>query len=109
MDSMNEELEKQRAAEQGGANGQANNAENGGEKEYTPPNPSDVEAGNHTANPSAAYGTFATPPSSATTTTSSTSAVYAPPPPVESPLNNVQTAPTAPFVSIVTNIDTDID
>jgi hypothetical protein len=105
---MNEELEKQRAAEQGGE-ANTTNAENGGEKEYTPPNPSDVEAGNHTANPSAAYGTFATPPSSATTTTSSTAVYAPPPPPVESPLNNVQTAPTAPFVPIVTNIDTDID
>ena len=106
MDGMNEELEKQRQAEQGGPNGA--NVEGGGDKEYTPPNPADVEAGNHTANPAAAYGTFAAPDANSKTTSSS-AAVYAPPPPpVESPLTNTVPAPT-PYVPTVTNIDTDID
>eukprot|EP01034_Spumella_vulgaris_P029841 gene29841-36962_t len=106
MDSMNEELEKQRQEQQGGA-GASNLNPDGTEKEYTPPNPSDVEAGNgqHTTNPSAAYGTFAAPSAGA-------APVYAPPPPEEStsPLNNsnAQSDPT-PYVPTVTNIDTDID
>ncbi len=88
MDGLNDEMEKQRQQQEGAG---------GGEKEYTPPNPLDVEAGvQHTANPSAEYGTFAP-------------AVVVSPDESQSPIQ--QSAAPEPTVELraVTNIDADID
>ncbi len=105
MDGLNEEMEKQqREAAEGHHNASAE-----GEKEYAPPQPKDVEGGSsssHTANPSAAYGTFSQPQQG------QQPVMVVVPPTVEetsqSPMVQPVTPPP-PSMMPVTHVDADID
>lgn len=103
MDGLNEEMEKQSREAATGASG-----ETGGEKEYMPPQPSavaagDIEGGTNTANPAAAYGTFQS------TTFSAAAVVVVAPPPEESSQSPMVQPMTPPAPKPVTHVDADID
>ncbi len=101
MDGINEEMEKQRKQEEGAAA----DGSTGGEKEYMPPQPHDVESGgagvSHSANPSAEYGTFSS---------NGQAGIVMVPPSNESQSPMAAVPPAEPVkLAPVTNIDTDID